>query len=623
MGNNLSQFFKKYRIVSLILTGLIVLTILWFFVNRQSYLRLEEKIPPAPDISMASQLLVDHFTEMDTEIRREDLSAEKVGELALSYQANYFYDHAEACYRLAQELDKTDWRWWYYLGLLKEELGDLESAISLLQRALNENPDLTQAWLKLGNQYLKLNKFKEAEEALLKVGEGEPYYPAGLTKKELPNRGAFPLDAYASLSLATSFLKRDIPKKSIEILSELIETQPRFGPVYRLLGQAYFKLDDSINAQEFTERANDYESFMPPSDPLFDVLVLRSRNADFILKQSDLALKTQNYEWTRQLSEFMLQHNIEPGEALAGLIHHAVETYQFENVPELVERHYQSQINNFIKLEEMGLYLSRKDQLKFAIRYLTKASWLDPKAIKPRLEFIKILNRVGDYEKAIEQCQIILKLKSDDESTRIELGKAYYLKGDVEKARKLFQTILKTSPENEIAHIHLAILSEDEGLTDNALFHYSQSISINPRNTNSWVKRGNYLLKLGRWKDAKQTFNDALGVLPNDIDFLERMSWILSTCPDEEIRDGGKALDIARRLSSMAKIRPGQNMSCGIALATSFAEENQFDKAIGTIKGLIKYAETTQVQAYVPVLNQLLSYFQKRQPYRLSSENRN
>lgn len=596
----------------LLILGILILAIVWYTGAGFRHKNLLKQIPP-PAATESMDLLDSLYDQ--TQGRKS--SVQDIGRLGMAYHANYDYARAETCYKLALLDASSAWQWHYYRGLIEEELGDSQAAVESLTRAVEINPRLTQAWYRLGNQYLKLNKYSEARHAYEQARLHPVYTLEEARFSMFVNRGAFPLESYASLGLARVAEKMGQSNEALQTLSVLTREQPTFGPGYRLMGQIYDGLGDHSQGKIFTEKAGDYESFTPPADPLFDELVWFSRSSDLILKQVILANKHQKYEWAKHLSHFMLDQDIETGEALVNLIHIAVETYQFSEVPELVEAHYSSYIKNYDKLLEMGLYLARKEQFRFALRYLGKASWLKPEAVRPRLEFAKILVLIGDLEKAREALTEILALSPNEAEAHIQLGKIFYLENDTRQASKHFRLALTSDTQRAVALIHLAIIARVTHEPKAALMYFSQSIEAEPRNSSTWVERGNYLLELGEWQAAEKNFRDALDFAPNDIDFLERMAWILATVPDEHIRDGKEALRIARRLASMLKIRTDQNISCGIALAVAFAEDQQFDKALGVVQDLQSYAQKTRVMSFDSQLKTLQQHFQQGQAFRL------
>ena len=579
--------------------------------------RLIARIPSVPYASELSQESIQDYIQISEKITADPNSPEDWLELGMRYHAGYFYDQAETCYETVTQINPDGWESFYYLGLIMEELGDSQASIENLSKATQLNPLIAQAWLKLGGQYLKLNHYQHAKDAYNKSLDLNLFYPKNYSSEILPNKGTFPIQAHVLLGLARVELQTDQAESAESLLSQLVKKFPTFGPAYRLLSQVYYQSQRPQKGDEFTIRAGDYEPFSAPADPLFDVLALYSKSPSFLLKQIELGLRTQNYGWAKILSEYMLKHQLERGEAYSHLIHVALETYQYTNLESLLTEHYTIFGNSEHQLIAMGQYLARKDQVNYAIRYFSKAIWLNEESTKARIEFVKVLMRIRNFDKAREQAYGILALDQSNEFAHNQLGKILYLEGNPLAATKQFNHVIALNMDNELALLWLGILAEDANQPSTAIRYYAQSVEANTSNENTWLKLGNYHLALKQWESALKHFQKALKFSPNSIDFLERYSWILATCPDEQFRDGTQALEIAKRLATRLKIRANQNITCGISLAAAYAETGDFFKAERITVDLIDYARQTRVSGYANLLSQLLESFQAGRPFRI------
>ena len=78
---------------------------------------------------------------------------------------------------------------------------------------------------------------------------------------------------------------------------------------------------------------------------------------------------------------------------------------------------------------------------------------------------------------------------------------------------------------------------------------------------------------------ALDSFQTVLDLAPNQPAIASRVAWILSTVPDDSLRDGARAVRLAEEAANATqrKIPPILDI-----LAAAYAEDNQFDKAITT-----------------------------------------
>jgi hypothetical protein len=54
-------------------------------------------------------------------------------------------------------------------------------------------------------------------------------------------------------------------------------------------------------------------------------------------------------------------------------------------------------------------------------------------------------------------------------------------------------------------------------------------------------------------------------------------AWALATCPDEKVRDGKQAIELARKACELTEGKPPV---CQDTLAAAYAEAGQFDEAV-------------------------------------------
>ena len=165
-----------------------------------------------------------------------------------------------------------------------KSLGRDEQAIALLNRAIEQNPELTSAHLDLGDLYLQRGQITFAERRFREAARQKPdnfraQYGHGLAL-QLLGRLAESVRAYlralsinendfdANLNLATAFLQLDGPAQAKPYALRAIELNPASGPAHANLGAVYSGLASltgdggtSTAAQAQHERAvKEYET---------------------------------------------------------------------------------------------------------------------------------------------------------------------------------------------------------------------------------------------------------------------------------------------------------------------------------------------------------------------------
>ncbi len=89
--------------------------------------------------------------------------AEANGELGMIYHAYKLFRLADICYTRATRAAPDDFRWWYYLGKVKQSRLLLEASRACFERALQIDPDQAPLLIELGEIYRKDTELERAK----------------------------------------------------------------------------------------------------------------------------------------------------------------------------------------------------------------------------------------------------------------------------------------------------------------------------------------------------------------------------------------------------------------------------------------------------------------------------
>jgi len=178
--------------------------------------------------------------------------AESYGETGLLYQAHLIFDSAATCFKNAERLAPSDYRWPYYRGYLEQQQGRLSEAADHYKQAMQLNPGVPWIGLRSGLIDLRLGRFKEAEQ----------YFEAVAT---LPDYAAA-----ARLGLGRVALEQGDYARALEQLKEALRLAPEADEIHYPLAMAYRGLGNTERAIAHLARRGQREPAFP--DPLIDVL---------------------------------------------------------------------------------------------------------------------------------------------------------------------------------------------------------------------------------------------------------------------------------------------------------------------------------------------------------------
>lgn len=263
-----------------------------------------------------------------------------------------------------------------------------------------------------------------------------------------------------------------------------------------------------------------------------------------------------------------------------------------------------------------GSYLIKaaifREQEKYddALMTLDKAAELAPSAPGIAQQRGEIYRIKGDYPQAIEQFSKVLEMQPGLMLPLIHRAEAYLNDKQYDKALVDIEAVLKANPQLMIAHGLKAqtlaslerfpeAIAELQKLTDQepqqpefqlqlALYHlfakqpreaiaaYTELLNEDDDNFAALRGRADAYLNIGEHANAVADFKKAFEVEPKEAGLLNNYAWVLATSPDDEVRDGKLAVELATQACEATKFEQSHILS---TLAAAYAEAGDFDKA--------------------------------------------
>ena len=160
---------------------------------------------------------------------------------------------------------------------------------------------------------------------------------------------------------------------------------------------------------------------------------------------------------------------------------------------------------------------------------------LNPKAYQARLNLYNCYREMGEYEKAIEQCNLVLENVTTDEATGKEMaakalagiGECYLMQQDIENAQKYFEQSIETFPENELIAYNVGEIFFSNQKLDEALRYFTLASQIKADWSDSYYKLGLVYLNKADYPSAVQNFEKFL-TLETDTDRAASVKNILA-----------------------------------------------------------------------------------------------
>lgn len=148
---------------------------------------------------------------------------------------------------------------------------------------------------------------------------------------------------------------------------------------------------------------------------------------------------------------------------------------------------------------------------------------------------------------------------------------------------------------------------------DRAIADYSAAIRLEPNFVHAYMNRGHANREKHAYRSAIADFEKALEIAPDDVWSLNGLAWLLGSALDDSVRDGKRAVELARKAFALDWTFPAAWLD---TLAVAHAEMGDFDEAVRTQE----QALLTAPPAFAQDMRKRLDLYRKNMPYRQFSK---
>ena len=171
---------------------------------------------------------------------------------------------------------------------------------------------------------------------------------------------------------------------------------------------------------------------------------------------------------------------------------------------------------------------------------------------------------------------------------------------------------VRFAPDWDSAYHNLGVALERRGQFAEAIEHYEHALKSDPRSALIERDLGIALSRLGKFGPAAEHLRRAVELEPANLDLAAELSWMLATCPQNGVRDGAKAVELARKICEATRYT---NLQALNILAAAYAEAGKFAEAEdATLKALSLIP--TRATPLERELRQRLQIYRSGNPYR-------
>ncbi|HEX4584885.1 MAG TPA: tetratricopeptide repeat protein [Burkholderiaceae bacterium] len=218
------------------------------------------------------------------------------------------------------------------------------------------------------------------------------------------------------------------------------------------------------------------------------------------------------------------------------------------------------------------------------------------------------LGRIDEAQRRLSE-----SLAIDDTSAvaHFSLGVILDRQGLDRPAMDQYRAALDRDPSNVQARVYLADAKMRVGRADEAGVLYGQALKQSPDSLRMQLSLAMANVKAGHYGEARNDLELALKAHPGNPEITNALARILATAPESMVRDGPRALALAKALFESTR-----DPDVGQTYAMAMAETGGFEQAVVLQKETIIVFEHTGGQGKKPFLQKNLARYEQRKPTR-------
>jgi tetratricopeptide (TPR) repeat protein len=449
------------------------------------------------------------------------------------------------------------------LKLAAENVADLNKVVELCQEAIKLGLDEDDA------------KFANGMLASTLTQRGE------LICRELFERPTTPGRARRLVQLAVNDLEQ-----TLTINSEQAEAQYLIGRLYAHLGQQ----DKAVKALHEAVRLSADE----PQTKARALIIRANLRKDPAQRQADYDEAAKLTPHDPDVLRFRGMHYVSQGKLSEAIA-------DFNAALAVDPRDAET-------LEALGIAQTMAQKFDEAMDSFNKAIEIAPQSPMAFTHRARVRAMKGDMPAALSDVEQALKLQPGSVLALQLRASLLGSQGKFDAALNDLNTLRRAMPDNgdlllQIAALHLAAKQPHK-----AIATYDHAIEISPKLAAAFRGRADAHLGLGEQAKAIADYESALELDPENSGVLNNLAWVLATSTEDSLRDGKRAVELAKKACEVTEYKQAHILS---TLAASYAEAGDFDHAIEWSK---KAVELDGEQT--PQLAKELESYQQQKPWR-------
>ncbi len=217
-----------------------------------------------------------------------------------------------------------------------------------------------------------------------------------------------------------------------------------------------------------------------------------------------------------------------------------------------------------------------KEQLHKAIADLDKALEQKPGALQVLLLRARVHAQAEQLPEALEDVDRALKIVPGSLPALRLRAELLAGSGKIGEAIEGLEKLTQALPTNSELLLQLGTYYLADKQPQRAIEIFNSILEADPANWLALRSRADALLSVGKHAAAIADYEATLKINPKHPGVLNNLAWVLSTSPEDQVRNGKRAIKLATQAAELTEFKQAYILS---TLAAAYAETGNFEKA--------------------------------------------
>lgn len=282
---------------------------------------------------------------------------------------------------------------------------------------------------------------------------------------------------------------------------------------------------------------------------------------------------------------------------------------KYDEALEVIEKAHKLAPKSAGPLVQRARIHAMQSKMNAALDDLKEALTIEPASLTALLLRATIYQQMDQTERALADVDRLLELRPG-------LPMAVRLRtlllageGRFGEAIQQLEEVLKRRPDDLESQMQMAVFYSADRKPQKAIEIYTAILAQHPNNWEALRSRGDTLLTTGKHAEAIADFEKALKMRPKDSGVLNNLAWVLATSPNDKLRNGKRAVELATLACEVTKYEQAHILS---TLAAAHAEVGDFKSAIKWSQKAVEKGQDDQKET----LGKELASYRAGKPWR-------